>query len=487
METRFVDLSFSDPNAFIVIEFNEFDPTTEKAKPFPVEVSSKEAINYKYVNNVLKYLLVEKSMSFKIKSPAGKEQLKEGNLYILYTKDFSIKMTQFDGKNSLINKTIDIEQLVPETTQSVLLGSRYFRVELFEPKGLEIQAIRVGYKRDLVTYNRTFVSPFQAALPRMMKTIKSISELDLTTTLHVYPQKLQYIQSCSGDIAKGDICLKGVNRNGDKCGVCNGTGVVMHRSTADAITLPLPKRNEDLMDLDKLLVYKNPSIELIKYQEEYVDKLEVKSLRDVFTSDSFTRLIATKTATEKEMDMESVYDTLLPFANKYSSVWKKIVRVSAKFTDNGDNIVVNHKFPKDFKLKTIKALLIDLEQADKSNAPTFIKAQIANDIAEKMWSDSPDALNRFKVKQQHEPFSGKTPEEITIGINQGDVTRFDRVLYGSYESIIREIEAEKLAKKIDFFKLSYDKRAELIKEKVNSFISQLDDETTISPFDTQQP
>ena len=467
-------MSFSDPNAFIVVEFNEFDARTEKAKPFPIEVSSEEAINYKYVNNELMFLLVRKTIKYDALTTSKRKTVKEGNIYILYTKEFSLKFTQFDGKNMIISDTIDEERLTVNEIQSVRVGSKFFKVEYMEPKGGEIQAIRVGYKRDLMTGNSTYVNPFQPALPRFMKTIKSISELDLTTTLHVYPQKLQYIQACEGEVTKGDICRKGINRNGERCGACNGTGVVIHKSTADAITLPMPKRSEEMLDLDKLLIYKNPSIELIKYQEEYVDKLEIKAMRDVFVSDSFNRIIATKTATEKELDMESVYDTLLPFANKYSAVWRKIVRLSSEFTDNGNGISVIHHFPKDFKLKTIKALLGDLEQAEIAGAPSFIKSQIANDIADKMWSDNPDSLNKFKVKQQHQPFGGKTSEEIIIAINQGDVTRFDRVLYSSFESIMGAIESEQLEKRMDFYKLPYDKRVELIRIKVAEWIVDLD-------------
>ena len=476
MEQAFVDLSFSDPNAFIVVEFNEFDPRTEKPIPFPIQISSKEAINYKYVNNELQFLLVEKPINYSFTTSGGKKQLKDGSVFILYTENFSIKFTQFDGKEFALTESLNIEELTVNNTQSVRLGAKFFKVDYFEPKAGEIQAIRVGYKRDLETSNETYVNPFQPAMARMMKTIKSISELDLTTTLHVYPQKLQYVQACPGDVVNSETCRSGINRNGDKCSACKGEGVVIHKSTADSITLPLPKRSDEMLDLDKMLVYKNPSIELIKYQEEYVDKLEIKAMRDVFVSESFNRIIATKTATEKELDMESVYDTLLPFANKYSTVWKKIVRLCAKFTDNGEKITVVHSFPKDFKLKTIKALLTDLEQAETANAPSFIKAQIANDIADKMWSDNPEALNKFKVKQQHQPFGGKTQEEIIIGINQGDVTRFDRVFYGSFESIMNEIESEQLAKRTDFYKLPYDKRMQLIKAKVEQWIVLLDAE-----------
>lgn len=69
--------------------------------------------------------------------------------------------------------------------------------------------------------------------------------------------------------------------------------------------------------------------------DEFVKQLEIQAMQDVFVSESYNRIVATKTATEKELDMESVYDTLLPFANKYSAVWRKECKLIAILTDNG--------------------------------------------------------------------------------------------------------------------------------------------------------
>ncbi len=58
LETRFTDLSFTDPNAWIVIESDAFDSNKEKAKPRPFEVASHEAYNFSIRNNMVEWLLV---------------------------------------------------------------------------------------------------------------------------------------------------------------------------------------------------------------------------------------------------------------------------------------------------------------------------------------------------------------------------------------------------------------------------------------------
>lgn len=486
MENDFVNLSFLDPNAFIAVEFTNFDTRTERAQPFPVEIPSEQAIQYKYINNTLAYLIRRIPHKFKRMDKNGKTSWVDGFIYRIYTEEFSIRFTQFDGKNSTIPEQFNFEEFSETNPVNIKIGNNYFLVELFYPEAGEIQLIRVGYKKDPMTNKRTCVNPFHSALPRFMKTIKSISELDLTMTLHVFQQKFQYIQKCVGEVHKSDYCNSGLNRNGEKCKVCNGAGVVVHKSSADAVTLPLPDSPEDMFDLDKLMVYKGPHIDLIKFQDEYTEKLEIKAIEDVFTSSTLTRITKTQTATEKELDMESIYDTLLPFANKYSTVWKKLMRLTATFTDQAQGgITIIHKFPKDFKLKTIGALIDDLKQAKDADAPVFLKTEISNDIAHKIYADDPDALNKYMVKQQHMPFAGKTPEEIQIAINTRDVTRFDKVLFSNYESIMNELEKEQLeTNKIDFYKLAYDKRVNLIKEKVEAYIQTIDEENsgTAQPF-----
>jgi len=475
METRLVELVFTDPNSFIIIEFDQFDNETNKAKPFPYEVSSKEAINYKYVNNVLQYLIVKKDINYLVIKKDDTVVKEAGFEYRLYLNDNIIKLVQIDAnKNTFIEAAkFNTELLLESEIPNIKIGTDVFKVTIAEPLGGEVQAIRVGYKRDIVTKGRTYLSPLHPAVSRMMKTVKSVSELDLTTTLHTFPQKLQYVQACKGE--KEDVCRDGFNRKQETCKSCQDSGVIIHTSAADAITLPMPKDKEEMMDLDKLLIYKTPPVELIKWQDEYVEKLERKSLTDVFVSESLNQITKTQTATEKELDMESVYDTLLPFANKYSAIYKKIVKMVSVFTDN-ENAIIIHSFPKDFKLKTEKALLADLKAAKDADAPTFLKTEIENDIAVKVYADQPHKMRKYEVKQQHIPFSGKTPEEITISINMGLTTKFDKILYANFDSIITEIDQEELKVGRDFYLLPYDDRVEIIKKKVDDYIKIIEEE-----------
>ena len=205
---------------------------------------------------------------------------------------------------------------------------------------------------------------------------------------------------------------------------------------------------------------------------------------DLIFISSFNRITQTKTATEKELDMESVYDTLLPFANKYSAVWKKLVMMTATFIDNGEGITVPHSFPKDFKLKTVNALIDDRDKAKNAQAPAYLLQEIDNDLAVKLYADNHAALREYQTKQEHIPFKGKTDAQIQIAINMNLTTMDDKILWSNFDRIFGELEAEALDKGEDFYQYTYDRRAELIKDKVTEYITKIEDQKGATLFPT---
>lgn len=471
METEYVELVFTDPNSFIVTEFNDFNHDSERAKPFPYLVTSKEAVNYSYDNNVLQFLIIRKPIKFKSTDDKNKIIVCDGSKYRLYLDDNLILLTEVDPK--LGGTDYSEIDLAIETPKRIKIGKKVFTLDLKEHLAGQVPAIRVGYKRDISTKGRTMISPIHKAVPRMMKSVKAVSELDLTGTLHTFPQKFQYAQACLGKT--GEVCRDGKNSKGENCSVCGGSGLAVHKSSADAVILPMPRDEKDMLDLDKLMVYKNPPIDLIKWQDEYVEKLERKCLTDVFVSESINQITKTQTATEKELDMESIYDTLFPFGKRFSAVYIKQGRLIATFIDNGDAIII-HAFPKDLKLKTEKMLMEDLKAAKEAGIPPFLKIEIENDIASKVYADNPEKLRIYRVNQQHIPFSGKTAEEITLSINLGLTTNFDKILYANFDSIMSEIDQEQISKQVNFYELPFEQRAKLIDEKVVKYTETINGE-----------
>lgn len=476
MQTRWVELSFTDPNAFIAVEFDSFDPLNEVARPKPVEISCENVYRFDYKNNVLQWLLAK--WPIKYQRTAGKpEDTADGSRYVMYLENEALELIQVDAKTK-ITKDADPGAVFVEITKTEV-----YQLKRYEPKSGLVPCLRVGYKRDLATDGRTYVSPLQPALPYLMKTLKTVSEMDLSMLLHVFPQKFQYVQPCTGESGKG--CTQGKTRTGSVCQSCKGTGTsAIHTSAQDAILLPIPRDKESFLPLDGMAAYKAPPIELVEFQKKYIDALKQDAIRAIFNGDTLIKNTTAATATERELDMEAVYDTLTPFARKYSLLWMSIVKLVAVYTDSqADDLEIYHKFPSDFKLKSMATLLSELQLANQSNAPSYVISALNADMMEMVYMDDPDTLEKMKVKQKFYPFSGRTAMEIQMILAADLTTRYNKVLYSNFEDIFDQIEFEVGDK---FYLLATAKQQEEIKKRVELLIAEID-KSKAQPFNINAP
>lgn len=471
LKTRFMELSFYDPNAWIVTEW-ETPEANEIPQPHPFEVTSREAINFKIQNDELKWLFIETAITFEIVDSEGNIKKEPGLKYTLYDEELTLVIRQVDKR-----KLLEVDRYVLKADEELweVDKNKTFLITPFYPKLGYVAAFRVGYTRDGYTKSRTYVNPFHSALPFFRKSIKTVSELDLTMTLHAFPQKLQYVEKCQGE-SKIKTCHGGyVNGTSETCHACKGTGYRIHTTAQDAILLPMPDDPKNSMDLNNMLVYKTPPIDLIRFQDEYTKGLKQEAHLAVFNSTVFANpeMQIAKTATEIDTNMQSIYDTLDPFTKKVSDIWKDTVFTFAHLAAvpnpfEGENV---HQFPADLKLKTTSVLLLELKLVNESGAPSFIRDAIGDDLAEIIYSGDDLGYLKHSVKHRFFPFNGKTPDEIAYLLSSQYVSKFTKVFYSNFEAIFTDIEKEKP----DFWVMkSYAKQWTIVDDKVNEYIEELE-------------
>jgi len=479
MKVREMELDDTDPNSFVVIEFKEFDENEEKAAPYPFEVSSMEAVDYVFDNNILQYLIVKNDIEVQ-----AKKELKKGSKYTMYMPDHWIRLTRiFDERIIALLKDVNVVYDVGGL-QYIKFDSKSERDQsyLYEEGEYNIghvPAFRTGNKRDLWTNGETRINSFHEAVPYLLKSIKTNSELDLTMALIAFPQMLRYVKKCTNE-----DCYQGVV--GDKnetCPVCHGEGVKIPTSSQDAVLIEMPNNPEEIVDLDRLLIYKAPPVDVVKMQQEYIDALTMKCKQVVFNTGIFDRKEIAETATGKNIDLQNVYDSLYSFAQKYSRVWKFGVDTIAIITEMDEGLRAAFIFGKDFKMKTLEDLIYDLKQAHDSDASSFIKQNIEDDIANIIFSDDPVNMRKFNVKKSLHPFSGMTDEEIQVNMAAGRITEFDQVYYANFSNIFNAIELDMANGiiKVDFYAMTRNKQWEIIEKKVNEIIEELEKEKPASP------
>jgi hypothetical protein len=471
LKTRFIELQFIDPNSWVVVEWDPPASDSAPVKPRPFEVSAKEAVNFFVVNDEVRWLFVKQDITYlsfgtqptggtglptdnkgvpgvvtPATAPGDKPNKKNGFRYTLYDEDSTIVYEQVD------------QDYLKQTGYALAPNEKFdtidkatFIIRTYSPNVGYPPVFRVGYKRDDATKGRTYLNPWHDGLCYFDKSLKTVSELDLTMCQHVFPQKLQYIQKCTGP-SKPKRCNQGLLPDGSECPTCKGSGFKKVQTTAqDAIYLPMPETKDDMLDLDKLLIYKTPPIELIKFQNEYTQQLEKQVHQAVYNSQVFVKKAGQpgasgqpiQTATETDLNMQSVYDTLEPFTEKYSEMWADLVITFAILAGaKEEDLDVGHEFPADYKLKTSDILLNERQTATASGAPSFLLETIDDDLAGIVYAGDPLGHQKYRVKRRFFPFSGNTPDEVAALLSSQFVPDEPKVLYSNFDQIFRELEQE---------------------------------------------
>ena len=385
LSTRYIQLKELDPNAFVVFEWDTFDPNKEFISPRPFEVYSKMAIDYRKDNNELEYLIVQQDhtyMPFELPGQAESkafvnptDKIQKGNKYTLYTKKQTFQLIEVDDKevNADLGTNVatdDGQLFKANSKQYVKLGQKFYEFREYKAHNLGyVNAVHVGHKGDPATHGRTYVNSLHRVEPLLLKTIKVNSEFDLVATLLALPQLLKYGKACVDE-----NCYEGHYTDGSACKTCNGTGVMPTAMSAqDAIVIKMPNSREEMIPLDQLMTYLHPPVDIIKWQEEYIDKLTEQCKTMLHNSDTFTKTQVAETATGKNLDMQNIYDTLFPFAVAHGKTWTFGTKCIADLADLGQNLVAKLSYGKDFKLKSLDTLIDDLARSANSQNPALQK------------------------------------------------------------------------------------------------------------------
>ena len=465
LKNRFIELTFTDPNAFVVIEW-EAKPENVPLEPYPYEVNSIDAYDYIYKHGVLNELFTRQSETIIYLDKDGAEKEKVVDAFTLYEIGNSLKVVEYCPKYFEAKGIV-----IDETRQVTFVENEIHFIATYNETNLDfIPAFRVGYIRDTATDGRTFVNPFESAMPYFRKALKAVSELDLSITLHTFPQKLQYVTKCKGKGTKK--CNNGmVSGTQTVCSECKGSGLQIHTSGQDAIYFPLPDTPDEMFDLDKILVYKQPPIDLIKFQDEYVRNLKKDAHLSVYNSNMFLAEDPqfAKTATEVNTNTQGIFDTLFPYTEKFSEVWKTAVKVFVRLSGFLTDFELIHIFPTDIEIKTVAVLMAELKLANESEAPSYFRDAILEEIANQVYEG--DELGREKHFTRHKffPFSGKTETEIQFLMASPYVSNFTKVLYANFEAIFTDIEKAVP----NFYKLNYNLQWEKLNEFVKPYLEEI--------------
>lgn len=456
LKERLLELNATDPNAWIVQEWKDFDNYREYADVYPFEASSESAIDYYFERGELQYLTVLTYIP-NIKDP--ERPLKK---YTCYQKNFASTLRQ-TGKNIGAST---LSELTPGGEISIE-GEVWQYDEFIHNLG-EVKAIRAGYKRDKVTNGSTYVWPIESAEPFLMKSLKVVSELDLTAANVAMPISIRYGDECNAPGCNGGYVGE------SHCRSCEGSGKKKSPTSVleEIVVTPMPSSPDGMLDLSKMLIYVSPDVSILQWQQGYVKELAADCRRAYFNSEIFDAKEVQETATGKSIDQQNANDVVYKFFKFYASAWQFTVYAIADITSKREGLIAQIIVSRDLKLKTLEELMADLESANASGAGPAAKQAIEWDMMRIIYADSPKEFAEWEIKERFNPFSGYTEDAKMVWAQSPLVPKEQRVLYANLGYIFDQIGVENP----NFYKLPYPSQREVVNEKVAQIIEMLNGE-----------
>lgn len=507
MGSVLLDQGAIDPNAFCLVLFDDYDARWEKPRAYPSIIGCEDAWNFSYVNGRLEWLLVHRDYEYDVTTAAkavkkgGRIETTDlkapkkakGHAWWMYTDTHQIMMLQVDkGRISAAVEGIVVTSTGEAAGETPTMAARatywyraskeeLYEVVFYEHNSGAVQAFRLGFMPDMRTKGATMVNLWDPAMPYLLKGVKSGSELDISASLHAFLQKISYENPCKGytdDQGAHSECNNGYGPGGAKCKSCGGSGMEVHRSGQDHITLAMPRSKDEAFDLSSITHYVQLPIEVLEWQDKYVDKLERNCYRAVYNSDRFRPADAsTTTATGDIIDLQSIYDTLKPCADWYSQSRVLIMELIARYTlgdGKAKEINVSHEFPRNMRFETTAErvkLLQDMRNAGASNGAMM---QVDGMILEDLYVDDPQALRKARTIGSFNPFVGKAEGTVLSLISQDLATKEDKVLWTNENRVYDECEQRAMEKGVDFYAMARAEQRAMIDEVVAEIVAELD-------------
>lgn len=470
-------LNFYDPNAFIVINFTDFDYLKGKTEyVYPVEVYSHQAVKYEYSNGILVYLFFYQDYTYTA-IENDKQVEKVAKKWYMYAEDLIFEFIEVpeDKIDREPQPGYDVILIPKEHNDKGQPNKDMKPVEYhwiqYDTASKQIPVFQAGYLKSAKHEGKIFESPLAPAEKLFHDLIFTKSEYDLAKAMHWFYQKFIYAPPCEYKHHELGQCHSGYFEDGTVCPNCDGTGMEIHRTVQDVIAVRMPHSFEEIVPLTNMVHYENIDISIGEHLKQDFRDLEKDIFKAVFNSQAFDRSEIQVTATEKNLDLRAVKNALVDFGDHISRVYTYTVKQTAIFLDNDEGLIVQHKHPRDFKFESIDELIVRRQNAINASAPYEVIRQIDLALMEMQHQDDPEAIEMMEAVERHKPFREKSEQERMFVLSQLAKTDFHRVLWTYFEDIMRD--AAEASTQVPFYMLPFDRQRVLVEQAVEAKIEEI--------------
>jgi len=492
---QFLEYGVMDPNAFVLWTFENFDNRYEKPQVFHTIIPAEDVYGFEYKSDVLQWLWIHKPIKYEAVARVNGQAMTwmDGDRYVFYTADHHIVFEQVRADYLIPSndwELVDGDRVPVVITENegvaftaeywMKAGPALYRVTFYNQKAGRVPATRLGYKYDALTYGRTCVNLWHPAYEHLMSLVKLGREKDLSFVLHTFLQKLTYVAPCRAEDCRGGYLLT----DGKMCGSCKGTGKQVATTASDHIELNLPPLAQAsmMMDLEKLVHYVTIPTDILEIQIKNIQDTIQGAFKSVYNSDVFLSDTTSDTAKGKELDLDSVNDTLQAPSRWFAATYMDSGYIAAEYNSIGKGLTIIFRFPRDFKFQTARDIIYTMKEAKAAGASTAYLSSLNDDLTVQQFQDDPFQLSRVQTMTRFDPFPGKTDDVIMSIISQKLTTQENAVLWGNMAQVFDMAEASNTGP-VTFYDLAYSKQREIVNKIVAELIEAIDSSrtTTLPP------
>lgn len=442
-----------DPNAWLIIERRDIrngEGNIIKTVPYPVEVSSKEAINYEDKEHKDKWLLMLRERQIEVDGSFIDQED-----YYFYTTGYTVLYKEVqEGAEIVKTATSGLFVLTSEGNDN-----RYFSWRLYKTKSKSFPAMKWGAFRLDSDPDLTSKQPIYWRGRHLLNSIiRGSSFKDVCKYFHLYPKMFAYDEPCSyRDETTGNSCNDG-EVNGGECPKCKGSGSDLHRSGIDVVYISIPQTDaREIIPIDKFIHYSRAPLEVAKWIDDDLTKDMNSFFLIILNNQKEEKVVSPVTATEIIYNSENLTSSVKPIADHNSRLNELAYRIAIDYME-AKGLTYNHSFSKKLGLQTSEDLIKKIESAKNVDAGQEVIDAYTSELIAKEYPDQPNIKYNWLAMQRHKPFASYSKDVISLILQDRDNEDRDKLLYNNWDFVKRI----SLMTAPNFYELSYETQKAII-------------------------
>lgn len=431
-----------DPNMWVGFERENYDDNgVTNARVYPVEFTSEQVYDF-VLDNFGDTVYLCAGIHYKESTTDGKEVKVEsiwfyGAGFIIravYNAD-AIVHTRIDPTDGWANMIYNVDSR-PESWLYKIIENDATEVPFFRPGAFQYE--RKNIKQLM----------YHEAIGLLYDYSRDNVYLSAQKTLHVFPNRAEYVKPCNYQDEQGQPCLGGWIGEGEErhqCGQCQGTGRMQARSESDVITMRYEEgmTAEQMVDLAKLVHYFNVDIKPTEFFVRELDRIAKMVFAVTFNqNDTAPHLAVERTATEVNFQADQINNVLSSIGEAIERGIEKAYRLAFQYVGRAKDSDVSAKYGQDFKVIPLDQVLATYKQAVESNAPGEVIEKLQTTLIEMQYPDDSLTRNDILALFAYKPFATLTPEAAAQVIADRAADDPDRLLYENWTVFCRLLKAD---------------------------------------------